>query len=150
MAERSDAREALRTAVRRQVDPKVAPSSPESMTHEDIDASDEKKTSKVLNVPLLAGTLIAVAVLGPAAYAWRSYQVKRTATAFLDRADVLERQEDWEEAAGYLHRYLRLRPNDTKATDLQIRLAKTYDKSAEEQKTAEARWRRKARAGPSS
>jgi len=146
VAERSDAREALRTAVRRQVDRKVPPSSPESMTHEDIDTNDGRKISKVLNVPLLAGTLIAVAVLGPAAYAWRSYQVKRTATAFLDRADVLEGQEDWEEAAGYLHRYLRLRPDAEDATEVQIRLAKVYDKSAVESESTVEAWRRKARA----
>jgi tetratricopeptide (TPR) repeat protein len=94
-----------------------------------MDASDRKKTKKLLNVPLFVGTLVAAAVLGPAAYAWWSFQVNRTADVFLHRADTLEDEEKWEQAARYLHRYLRLRPDET---DVRIRVARTFDKSAQD------------------
>ena len=82
-----------------------------------------------LNVRLAVGTLIAVAVLGPAAYFWREFQVKRTAGAFLSRADSLEGEENWTEAASYLFRYLQLHPEDVNA---RICLAEAVDKSASE------------------
>ena len=103
----------------------------------------KRKTKRVLNVPLLVGTLIAAAVLGPATYAWRSYQIDRTADRFLKRADSLEEEakalasdpkkkeeevEKWGEAAGYLRFYLRLRPDEP---EVWARLAETFDKSAQ-------------------
>jgi len=82
----------------------------------------------VLNVPLLVGTIVAVAILAPTCYAIHAYQVNRTADAFLERADTLEEEGNLNRAAHYVHRYLRLRPDDLKA---QVRLAETYDEAAE-------------------
>ena len=39
----------------------------------------KKVTKRALNLPVLAGTLVAVAVLSPAAYFWHAFQVRRTA-----------------------------------------------------------------------
>ena len=95
--------------------------------HEEGRPAEKRKTKRQLNIWFLVGTLIAAAVLGPAAYFWREFQVRRTAKDFLIQAETLEAEENWSEAAGYLFRYLRLHPNDA---DARIRLAKAFDKSA--------------------
>ncbi|MHB8974107.1 MAG: tetratricopeptide repeat protein [Pirellulaceae bacterium] len=87
------------------------------------------KKKRILNVPLLVITLVVVAVLAPAAYFWHDFQLKRTATSLLDRADVAEKDQDWGTAADYVQRYLRLVPDDLTA---QVRLTQTYDKSAKD------------------
>ena len=86
--------------------------------------SRKRETRRVLNLPLLIGTLVAVAVLGPAVYFWHWYQVGNIGGAFLERANVLEEKEEWRSAASYLYRYLRLHPDNT---DVQIQLAETFD-----------------------
>jgi tetratricopeptide (TPR) repeat protein len=83
----------------------------------------------MLNVPLLAGTLIAIVVLGPTAYCWHSYQLGRTAEALLQEADRLEEGEEFAKAATCLRRYLQLHPDNV---DVRVRLAKTFDKSAKD------------------
>ena len=47
------------------------------------------RTQRVLNVPVLVGTIVVLAVLGPAAYFWHEYQIHRMSDAFLVRADAL-------------------------------------------------------------
>lgn len=91
--------------------------------------ADKRKSRRVLNLPLLIGTLAVAAVLGPGAYFWHQRQVGRTAVAFLDQAARFEEEGNWHEAATYLLRYQRLRPDDAEA---KIRLAETYDKSAKD------------------
>ncbi len=86
-------------------------------------------TRRILNVPLLVGTLVAAVVLGPAAYCWHSYQLRHTSGALLEEAGRLEQSEEFADAAGYLNRYLRLSPNDV---EIRIRLAETFDKSAQD------------------
>lgn len=85
------------------------------------------RTTRVLNRPLLLGTLLALAVLTPMGYFWHRFQIGRAAGAYLDRAAALEAQGKWESAAEYLHRYLRVRPE---RADVRVRLARVYDKSA--------------------
>ncbi|MCO6454704.1 MAG: hypothetical protein J5I93_05315, partial [Pirellulaceae bacterium] len=82
-----------------------------------------------LNVPLLVGTLLAFSSLTVAAYFWHGFQLRRLASIFLDRAVELEQQDQWRAASGYIHRYLRLRPDDGQA---RIRLARAYDQSLAE------------------
>ena len=96
---------------------------------EDSRPTERREVKRQLNVRLLVGTLIAAAVLGPAAYFWREFQVKRTAGSFLERAETLENEGEWGEAAGHLFRYLQLRPDDA---DARIRLAETFGKSADQ------------------
>lgn len=89
--------------------------------------SEERRTKRVLNVPLLVATLVAIAVLAPTAYALRASQVLRTADVFLQRASELEAEKNLDGAAAYLHRYLQLHPNDA---EVRVRLAKVYGESA--------------------
>ncbi|MHB9047235.1 MAG: tetratricopeptide repeat protein [Pirellulales bacterium] len=81
----------------------------------------------VLNGRLLAITGIVLAVLLPAVYAWHAYQVRRQATAFLERADALEKDEP-ARAVTYMFRYLQFHPQENAVW---IRLAKTFDRSAQ-------------------
>lgn len=98
---------------------------------EDLPRADDEGDSagkpkrKTLNVPFLAGTLVAAVVFGAAAYAWRSYSVARMANVFVEKAEALERGGDWDKAAGYLRQYLGLRPHDA---DGLARLARIYDR----------------------
>jgi predicted Zn-dependent protease len=80
-------------------------------------------------VPLLIGTVVAIAVLWPALYFWHGYQYTITAGAYLDRAAVLEKEEDWGKSSAYLYRYLQVHPNDDA---VRLKLAETFDKSASE------------------
>lgn len=86
------------------------------------------ETRRVLNWPLLGGTFCALAVIGPLAYAWHSYQVKNISAALLQRADALAGEGDWRGSAGYLFRYLQL---DSENAEVRVRLARNYDQSAE-------------------
>lgn len=89
-------------------------------------APEAAATVRLLNVPLLIGTLCAGALLAIGAYFWHGYQQRRIATAFLTRADELSQESNWRGAADYVFRYLQLRPDDVPA---RIRLARDYDRS---------------------
>ena len=97
--------------------------------HEGGRPADGPVVQRMLNVPLLIGTLVVVAVLVPAARFWHSRQLRQVAEAFLDRAGDLEAQEDWTAAADYLRHYLQL---DSGHTDARIRLAMAYDRSGDD------------------
>ena len=85
------------------------------------------RVRRILNTPLVVGTLVFLAIFVPGVYFWHGYQARQTAEAFLDRADELENDKKWGQAAGHLHLYLELHPEDV---DARIRLAKTYDRAA--------------------
>lgn len=87
------------------------------------------RVRRSLNVPLLAATAVALAVLCPGAYLWHRQQMPRIATVMLERADRLEEAQDWRSAAAYLYRYLRLCPEDGK---VRARLAEVFDRSAQD------------------
>ena len=82
----------------------------------------------MLNVPLLIGTLIALVVLGPAAYCWHSYRMSWTEEAILQEAERLAQEADPANATVYFHRYLQLHPDDA---DVRVRLAETFDKATQ-------------------
>jgi len=104
--------------------------SPSPSSHSGAKASpDRRQTRRVLNVPLLIGTGVVLVVLAPAVYGWWYVQSNRTADAFLERAEVLEKEGRLSAAAAYIHRYLKLNPDDLKT---QVRLAETYDRAAED------------------
>ena len=90
--------------------------------------SRRSEPRKVLNLPWLLGTVAVCALLGGAAYFWHGYQLQRLKGSLLVRADQLERDRKWSEAAGYLYRYLQIDPD---ALAIRIRLAQVYDRSAE-------------------
>jgi len=104
--------------------------SPSPSSHSGAKASPGRRhTRRVLNVPLLIGTGVALVVLAPVVYGWHYVQVNRTADAFLERADVLEKEGRLSAAAAYIYRYLKLNPDDL---ERQVRLAETYDRAAED------------------
>jgi len=75
----------------------------------------------------VAGYLVLLVVLVPAAYLWHEFQQGRNVAAFLSRAGALEERGDWAQAAEYLDRYLRLQPD---SPEVRARLARTFDKAA--------------------
>jgi tetratricopeptide (TPR) repeat protein len=88
-----------------------------------------RKKSRVLNIRLLTGTLIVLAILAPALYCWNYYQTSRSAHSYLERADQLETKGQFRAAADDLNRFLQLYPNDG---DVRLRLAKDFDQSAKD------------------
>jgi len=77
-----------------------------------------------LNWALLIGTAVVLLLSGVGAYFLRDYQVHRTARTYWDRALALEAEGEGQQAASYLFRYTRFRPEDSAA---RIKLAKIYD-----------------------
>ncbi|MCX7424304.1 MAG: tetratricopeptide repeat protein [Planctomycetia bacterium] len=92
---------------------------------------------RTLNVRLLSITLVIVSLVGIGSYFWRAYQVSRTASALLERADALEKEGDFGSAINYRRRYLQFHPEDD---DEFVRLAETLDEGPERSanKTREA------------
>jgi cellulose synthase operon protein C len=84
---------------------------------------------RILNLRLLVETLIVAAVIAPIAYAWYSWQVKRSAEAMLERAKNLATEKDDAAAAQYYFQYLKLKPGDA---DVQVMLAESYDRAAKD------------------
>ncbi len=101
------------------------PGSPVPGSSPSRNETKRRETRRVLNVPLLVGTLIGLAALAAVGFFWWQFQVSRTAGALLSRAESFEAEEAWMDAVVYRRRYLRLVPDDEKA---QIKLADTYDK----------------------
>lgn len=90
-------------------------------------AARNPQTQRSLSIPLLVGTLVALAVLLPGLYFWRAHQVEQGAEAYVERADALAKKGQWSQSAEYLFLYLRMRPDDANA---RIQLAETYDRLA--------------------
>jgi cellulose synthase operon protein C len=84
-------------------------------------------TVRVFNTRLALLTLLAVAVLGPAIFGWHYFQLRRTARAYLERADQLEAEGKLVPAANYLHRYLSVYPDEDA---VRIRMTRTFDRGA--------------------
>jgi tetratricopeptide (TPR) repeat protein len=80
-----------------------------------------------LNVRLLAGTLVALAAVVPAAWFWHARQVRANADGLLARAGQLEQQGDHPAAVAALQRYVQLRPDDVAQ---RVRLAELFGGSA--------------------
>jgi tetratricopeptide (TPR) repeat protein len=78
-------------------------------------SADKPRAFRVLNVWVLAGTAIALAVVGIAAHFWRGHQVRRAAPALAERAEALAGEKDYPAAAAYYVRYLALCPDDATA-----------------------------------
>ena len=85
-----------------------------------------RRTVRVVNWPLLIGTLVCVVIFAPALHWWHARQLGDLGTLLNARATDLASQESWREAADYTHRYLRLHPEDVPA---RIRLAQYFGRS---------------------
>ncbi|QGJ71826.1 Hypothetical protein PBC10988_35370 [Planctomycetales bacterium 10988] len=86
----------------------------------------KKSRRRILNLPLMIGSFVGIALLGIGGYAWHNYQLEQTATIFLERAEQLDADGKPEKAAAYLHRYLQLHPEDR---DARVQLAQVYRKA---------------------
>jgi tetratricopeptide (TPR) repeat protein len=87
-------------------------------------AASANTTRRTLNLPFLIASAGVFLIAGVALYVVHRWQVGRTSTAFLKRADQLEAEKRWFDASDYIRHYLRLRPD---AQEQWIRLAKVYD-----------------------
>src|SRR5262245_25570443 len=84
---------------------------------------------RTVNLTLLIATAVVGAAAGGAVYGLHKWQVSRTAKGLLVLADAQEKESQWQKAANYLDRYLRLQPDDAPASG---RLALTYAKGAQQ------------------
>jgi tetratricopeptide (TPR) repeat protein len=114
----------------------VRASSVDSSLPADGRTNSRRTRERRLNVPLLAGTLIAAVVLGPAAYCWHSYRLTRTGETVLNEAEQSWEEGQFAKAADLFGRYLKLQPDDA---DAKARLAEAFDKSGRD-------WTTKSRA----
>ncbi len=80
-----------------------------------------------VNWRLAVYTLGFLLLAGAGLYFWHGYQLRRTANAFLVRADEYEKESAWHSAARMLQQYLALQPDDV---DVRIRHVKNYHKGA--------------------
>ena len=101
--------------------PTILPSTPRGL--------QQPQTTSQLNVRLAVISVIVVTVSAIFLYFWHGFQVKRLSGSLIDVADQREQEEQWFEAAVYLHRYLRLQPDDG---EIKVRLAQTFDRLVEE------------------
>jgi len=110
------------------------PSSPSTFSSA-RDVSQPSPGQRKLNAPLLAvslGVLLAVAV---AFYLGHSYQVRRLAFTYMQRAEEYAAKSNWQQATDYMYRYSQHRPDDRAAL---IRLARWYDRITNGRSTARA------------
>lgn len=78
-----------------------------------------------LNWRLLLITLALVAVVAPVSYLWYRHRLTKTAGAMLERAEQLEQEKDYSQAASYYQRCLLLEPDDTQTF---VRMVEAYGK----------------------
>ena len=105
----------------------VRPVTPYDSARGNSRPAGKRRTRRVLNTRILVGTFTALVVLGIAAYFWRGYQVRRTASALTERAEALAEEKHFAAAAGYYSRYLELCPEDANA---RLRRAELFEQSA--------------------
>lgn len=72
-------------------------------------------------------SLVIFAAFAAGFHVVHEWQVQRLASMFLDRANQLEKEKRWTEAAGYLEKYLQLQSNDNEE---RIHLAEVFEKNA--------------------
>lgn len=88
---------------------------------------NRRNTRRVLNTPLLLGSIAVVALGGGIALGVHHYFSSQIATTFLQRATVLEQEEDWSAASVYFARYLQMEPADL---EVRLRLLNAVEESA--------------------
>jgi len=88
-------------------------------------AQECQQRRRRLNVRMLIGTFVVLAVAVPAVFCWHQHQLHRICVALLDYADRMESEQRWKEAADGLYRYWKIRPE----AEALGRLAQNYDKA---------------------
>lgn len=110
-----------------------------SQAHAPESARARRPVERVLNVPFLIGSILVLVLGAGALYGIRTWQVGRTAVALLHRADQLEAEEKWFDAADNIQHYLLLVPN---ADEQRVRLALMHEKGLDDFKKKEHDFRR--------
>src|SRR5690349_2491132 len=95
---------------------------------EEFSFSGKQRVTRELNVRFLVGSMAVVATLCLAAYGIWTWQVQRTAAVLLRRADQLEMESKWQDAAKYVSRYVQLVPSSGHE---RVHLARVYVKGAQ-------------------
>ena len=93
-------------------------------------AKDQQQRRHQINWRLLAATIVVGVILVPSAYAWHGHQLHRNGSVFLQRAEALEAEGKWDEAADSFFSYIRLSPDGPDADQARIHLAQCYDHCA--------------------
>lgn len=83
-----------------------------------------------LNLPFLIASLILVAVVGGVAFFTQRWQLGRTASSLLERADRLEQDGKLLQAADYVDRFVNIRVGTPEANAARVRVAELFDKGA--------------------
>ena len=81
-----------------------------------------------MNLPLLWGSALAVAIVAAGGHFWHARQAARNALRLLAEADEHERAEEWLQAVQSLRQFSRLRPD---AAEARLRMARAFDHLAD-------------------
>lgn len=100
------------------------------------------------NIRRLLWTIALAVVAAPVFLGWYRYQHRRHATAMLDRAKALQRQDDWRGAAIAFHQYLRLRGDDAEALILRAQAFEKLALDPDQKQLALSYYRQAVRANP--
>lgn len=92
-------------------------------------AGRQVRRRRQLNVPLLVGSLVALAVIIPVTYVWHQQQLRRVSEVLLAEAERFEQAGDDQQSVDYLFRCLQLSADDGgRQRDLTVRLARALDR----------------------
>lgn len=83
------------------------------MSQATLTTSRAEKSYYTVNVRLLVGTIVAVLLAAVLGYAWYQYRQAQATEAILVRAQKLDKEQEWGEAAAYYQRYLFADPDNT-------------------------------------
>lgn len=97
---------------------------------------ERRTVPRSLNLPLLLGSVAAIALLLTAAFFVRSWRQSRIADQFAERAEQLAADKQYGRAAFYHQQYLQLRPDDL---DARLRLVDVFEAMAEDSFSDRAR-----------
>lgn len=100
------------------------------------------------NFRRLLWTIALTVVAAPVFLGWYRFQHRRHATAMLDRAKALQRQNDWRGAAIAFHQYLRLRADDAEALILRAQAFEKLALDPDQKQLALSYYRQAVRANP--
>jgi|GEM_PF-4736851 len=92
-----------------------------------------------VNLPWVAASLLVLGVLGVAVSFWHAHQVRRLAGSLKLRAEALEAERNWGQAAKYRYLYLQIDPQDA---ETMIAIAQNADRAARDagQKKSAVHW----------
>lgn len=109
---------------------KSSETSPKAPREQRSTIEDPGRVVRVLNVRLLGVTCAIVAAAFVGGYFWYVHRLERVTDSFLVRAETLEDDGKWSEAAFYLRRYLQINPAAENSRDIRVRLIHALEQDA--------------------